>query len=362
MKLIATNVLAEKLVMSVNETETLLQMLDFSSTDISLLASCRAAIFKKLDGVAQELAEKMPLYPELAQLISDISSPEAFPKAVRDFLRDYFGGSCDEAYINSRTRLGALFFRFDVPPKVFLPLSTYLQHRLEVEIIQIVGKTDAGMLAAAALRKYMRLDNLLITTAFLHAKLRAEAAEESKLGAYAAMLEKKVERLTQSLEDMSQKDTLTGLYNPRGFYDNLYRELSNAKRHKWAVCVVYFDFNGFREFNETEGRRVGDKLLNIMAATLADTYRETDILCRYRGDEFCVIMPNTVASDARKVCKRVIEKFRQRSTYGLAFCIGLAQTGSVDFMSADDLLYTANENVKIAQSAITDKSEFFLKG
>lgn len=362
MKFIETDLLAEKLYLSVKETEAALQLFGLSQTDIALLSSCRAAIFPRLDKIARDMADKLYMYPDLARLVEDVSSKEAFPKIIRDYMRDYFGGSFDEAYIDLRTRIGALFFRFDIQPKLFFPISAYLQQRLEAEIIQLLGKTDTGILACGSLGKCIRLDNMVIMSSFLSAKEYADRAEENKLETYAKTMEQKVDRLTQSLEDLSQKDPLTGLYNPRGFFDNLYRELSNAKRHKWALCVVYFDFNGFTEFNESEGRRVGDKLLNVMAATLADTYRETDILCRYKGDEFCVIMPNTVATDARKVCKRVIEKFRLRSTYGLAFCIGLAQTGPKDFMAPDDLLYVASENVKIAQSAISDKSEFYLKG
>ncbi len=362
MKLIDANLLAEKLLMSEAEVEIVLQLLDLSSTDVSLLASARSAMFPRLEDLSRDLAEKAVLAPEMKQMVKELSSKEAFPKSVRDYMRDYFGGSCDARYIETRTKAGALYYRFDIQPKLFIPVTAYMQQALENELIRVLGKTDTGLLACKSLSKFVRLDNMLIMQAFDEARQRAEAEAERKRAAYSLMLERKVARLTQSMEDLSQKDPLTGLYNARGLFDNLYRELGNAKRHKWGVCLVYFDFNGFREFNETEGRRVGDKLLNIMAATLTDAYRETDIVCRYKDDQFCVIMPNTTAADARKVCKRVIDKFRQRSAYGLAFCMGLAQTGPKDFSAPDDLLYVASENVKVAQAAISDKSEFFLKG
>ncbi len=362
MKLIAVDLLAEKLVMSENETEAVLGLLDFSSTDVSLLSSARAAMFPKLELLSRDLAQKAMQAPQMKQMITELSTPEDFPKSVRDYMRDYFGGACDEKYIETRAKAGALYYRFDIQPKLFIPMTSYMQQILEVELIQALGKTDTGILACRSLSKFVRLDNMLIMQAFDEARQRGEAETERKRAAYSLMLERKVARLTQAMEDLSQKDPLTGLYNARGLFDNLYREIGNAKRHKWGICLVYFDFNGFREFNETEGRRVGDKLLNIMAATLTDAYRETDIICRYKDDQFCVIMPNTVAADARKVCKRVIDKFRQRSTYGLAFCMGLAQTGPKEFLAPDDFLYVASENVKIAQGAISDKSEFFLKG
>ncbi len=362
MKLIATDLLAEKLVMSEQEIETTLQLLDFSSTDVSLLTSARAAMFPRLEALARDMTEKAMLAPEMKQMISELSSAKDFQKIVRDYMRDYFGGACDEKYIETRVKAGALYYRFDIQPKLFIPIASYMQQALEVELIQALGKTDTGILACRSLSKFVRLDNMLVMEGFDEARQRFEAENERKRSAYSSMLERKVARLTQSIADLSQKDPLTGLYNARGLFDNLYRELGNAQRHKWPLSLILFDFNGFREFMEAEGRRVGDKLLNIMAATLTDAYRETDIICRYKDDQFCVVMPNAVAADARKVCRRVIEKFRQRSTYGLAFCMGLVQTGPKEFVSADDLMDVAVENVNVAQAAISDKSEFFLKG
>ena len=158
MKLIATDLLAEKLVMSEQEIETTLQLLDFSSTDVSLLTSARAAMFPRLEALARDMTEKAMLAPEMKQMISELSSAKDFQKIVRDYMRDYFGGACDEKYIETRVKAGALYYRFDIQPKLFIPIASYMQQALEVELIQALGKTDTGILACRSLSKFVRLD------------------------------------------------------------------------------------------------------------------------------------------------------------------------------------------------------------
>lgn len=353
--------LSDKVSIAFLAPERLMQMFSLSSTDIALLAANRTALFSRIDRLATEITGGLDAFSGMETLIGDMYTTDSFAKMLRGFLRDYFEGACDAEHIQDRDRMGRLFHRFDVYPKDFLPFLAYVQEKMQTELYTVLGNGESAILTVKAFDRFFRLDCAVIVDAYRANEAMRDRQEEKRLRHYADALEKKMFQMTATLEDLAQKDPLTGLYNQRGFYDNLYRELGNGKRHKWPVSIVYFDLNKFGEFNENEGRRAGDRLLNIMAASMADTYRETDILCRYTYDDFVVIMPNAKAKDAAMVCRRLIEKFRKRNVYGVAFCMGVAQTGPEEFCSPDELLDKAVENMKEAQVSLKNPKEFLLK-
>lgn len=352
---------SEKVSIAFLEPDRLMQMFNLSSTDIALLSTNRTALFARIDKLAAETMTAFDVFEGMRALLGEVYTAESFSKKMRDFLRDYFEGACDAEHIQDRDRWGRLFHRFEIYPKDFMPFLAFVQEKMESEIRHVMGDGENALLTVKAFDRFFRLDTAVIVDAFRTAEAGRDKTDEKRLRHYVDSLEKKLFQMTESLEELTQKDPLTNLYNQRGFYDNLYREIGNGKRHKWPVSIVYFDLNKFGEFNEAQGRRAGDRLLNIMAAAMTDTYRETDILCRYGYDDFVVIMPNAIAKDAAKVCRRLIEKFRKRNVYGVAFCMGVAQTGPDEFCSPDDLLDKAVENMKEAQVSLKDPKEFLLK-
>jgi diguanylate cyclase (GGDEF)-like protein len=113
--------------------------------------------------------------------------------------------------------------------------------------------------------------------------------------------------LRDSLREQATVDPLTGLYNRRFMIEALEKQLSLAARSNTAVAVMMLDVDHFKAFNDTYGHDAGDLVLVKVAATLKQNLRLTDISCRYGGEEFCVICPET----SKKHVFDVAEKVRQ---------------------------------------------------
>jgi diguanylate cyclase (GGDEF)-like protein/PAS domain S-box-containing protein len=98
-------------------------------------------------------------------------------------------------------------------------------------------------------------------------------------------------RLRESLKEQSIRDPLTGLYNRRYLEETLERELLRAKRAAQPVSVIMLDIDQFKKFNDTYGHEAGDFILQTIAQTMQKAVRGEDIVCRFGGEEFTVIMP-----------------------------------------------------------------------
>ena len=98
-------------------------------------------------------------------------------------------------------------------------------------------------------------------------------------------------RLHDTLRNQSFRDPLTGLFNRRYMDEALAREIARAQRHGHDVAIAMLDIDHFKRFNDTYGHEGGDVLLAAFAQLVADSARAEDIVCRYGGEEFVVILP-----------------------------------------------------------------------
>jgi len=101
------------------------------------------------------------------------------------------------------------------------------------------------------------------------------------------------ENLIQQLQTLATLDTLTGVYNRRHFYDLAIKEVSRAKRFKKDLSLILFDLDNFKEINDTLGHSAGDVVLKNVVNTLVGNLREYDIIGRFGGDEFLILLINT---------------------------------------------------------------------
>jgi diguanylate cyclase (GGDEF)-like protein len=118
-----------------------------------------------------------------------------------------------------------------------------------------------------------------------------------------------VEEKTGGLRHLSRTDGLTGLYNHRTFYERLDEELKRAQRYGARLSVVLIDLDDFKTVNDTGGHQFGDLLLIKCAELLRRELRQTDVVCRYGGDEFAVILPETTREDASAMMRRLSHEF-----------------------------------------------------
>lgn len=112
--------------------------------------------------------------------------------------------------------------------------------------------------------------------------------------------------------EYSASDALTGLYNRRYFERRLREESAHAKRHKRPFAIVLVDIDHFKLVNDTYGHEDGDRVLCHVAELLGASLREDDIACRFGGEEFVVLMPDTDFRQAQSVAERVRQAVAER--------------------------------------------------
>jgi diguanylate cyclase (GGDEF)-like protein len=108
-------------------------------------------------------------------------------------------------------------------------------------------------------------------------------------------------RLYQKIQELSITDSLTGLYVQHYFKERLQEEIHRSRSHDLPLSVARIDIDYFKRCNDTYGHSAGDFVLRHLSALLRRRLRETDLLCRYGGEEFGIIMPQTDAAEAALV-------------------------------------------------------------
>ena len=118
-------------------------------------------------------------------------------------------------------------------------------------------------------------------------------------------------KLRETLMFQSIKDPLTGLFNRRYLEETFIRETSRARRKKYPIGMIMTDIDHFKKFNDTHGHAAGDAVLTEIARLLGTSLRTADIVCRYGGEEFVLVLPEASLDDtvrrAEDICKRARE-------------------------------------------------------
>lgn len=117
-------------------------------------------------------------------------------------------------------------------------------------------------------------------------------------------------RLVAEMKAGSLTDPLTGLDNRRAFQEKAALKLKTARRYKIPVCAIVVDLDYFKEINQTYGQAAGDAFLVRVAQVLRRVIRESDLVCRYGGDEFVILLDHADLRRARHVVERLQEALR----------------------------------------------------
>lgn len=157
------------------------------------------------------------------------------------------------------------------------------------------------------------------------------------------------------LKAMATRDILTGLYNRNYFNETIAREIEKAKRYGEKLSIIMVDIDNFKQINDNYGHLHGDGILRECAAILKKSIRTSDLLCRFGGDEFLIVAPETDCSRHEALIARINEyvsswnKECSSNDYGLSLSIGCSAWGENKYLldvinEADKMMYENKRN------------------
>lgn len=210
----------------------------------------------------------------------------------------------------------------------------------------LIGKSVASLFYSAVLSLYLRLFE------------REAVPLPGSHGVRDVFLALTFREKFHLMQEVARHDALTGIYN-RGFFNEILpRELSLAARLGLPLSLIMADIDKFKEVNDEHGHKAGDTALKDLAQLLTACIRTSDFVCRYGGEEFVLLLPNTDGTAARQVAEKIAETLRQQQladrvqgrtpcitlTMGLATFPGEADGPDALLEKADARLFVGKEN------------------
>ena len=123
----------------------------------------------------------------------------------------------------------------------------------------------------------------------------------------------------EELQYLATRDSLTGCLNRRTFFELFDMQWAAAQRQQHPLSCFMVDVDHFKSVNDTHGHSVGDEVLRRVAETIQEAARKSDVVCRYGGEEFCMLLPETSLSEATAVAERLrvaVEQLEFESPFG----------------------------------------------
>ena len=189
--------------------------------------------------------------------------------------------------------------------------------------------------------RYIVIDSILTTMANLVGSVKA------------------IHKYTQDLEYYAARDPLTNLFNQRVFNDMMAYEIKRAAKHDYPFALMIIDCDNFKPINDNFGHAFGDKFLQTVADILEEEKRDGDIVARYGGDEFTIILPECDENGAMTVAKRIASRIENtkliapdNSRVGITISSGICvypihtMSQTEMFIIADSMMYQAKEEGK----------------
>ena len=168
--------------------------------------------------------------------------------------------------------------------------------------------------------------------------------------------EMRIAELEKALEEarsVAFVDPLTGALNRRGFEKAYEREMARARRSGSRVALVVIDLDDFKRLNDQYGHLVGDKALMLLVSVLHESMRPSDVLCRFGGEEFVLMLPDTAVDDACKAVRRFLAEFSARAipAVGQSMTFSAGVVGHDYFESLDEAIERADAATYAAKRA-----------
>lgn len=160
------------------------------------------------------------------------------------------------------------------------------------------------------------------------------------------------------LRQETSLDGLTGVGNRRFFEGSLLKEFESARNHKWPLSLIFIDIDYFKDINDSHGHPAGDGILREIAKMITGTIRSEDIVARYGGDEFVVLLPGSDVEAASSIANRIVSEAAycgvstERADVTPTLSLGVVTMNAMnDFESPKELLAAADQALYCSKKA-----------
>jgi diguanylate cyclase (GGDEF)-like protein len=169
-----------------------------------------------------------------------------------------------------------------------------------------------------------------------------------------AFMIQRVERERALVQHQADTDRLTGIYNRRFFDTSLESEIQRARRYGSLLSLILFDVDGFKHLNDRYGHLTGDRVLTRLVRECEASLRAPDVLCRYGGEEFAIIAPETTGEAGATLARRIREGVEAMRLEGLpekvTISLGVA-AWEPGFATNDDFIAAADSALYLAKNS-----------
>jgi diguanylate cyclase (GGDEF)-like protein len=171
-----------------------------------------------------------------------------------------------------------------------------------------------------------------------------------------SQLIKRLDDARQTIEKIAITDALTELFNRRHVMSRFEEEFEKFKRLKMNVSCIMIDIDHFKTVNDSYGHLTGDQVLKVLSTRMRDIVRAYDIIGRYGGEEFLIIMPDTGLEDARGLAERIRMSVKEETVGNVAVTLSLGVVCVQESdRSVDDIIRRADENLYKAKKSGRDR-------
>jgi diguanylate cyclase (GGDEF)-like protein len=161
--------------------------------------------------------------------------------------------------------------------------------------------------------------------------------------------------LFEEVKGLAIRDGLTGLYNSRHFQEMLAHQVEVSRRYGWPLSLLFLDIDNFKKINDTWGHPEGDLVLKALADFLHTHVRQADVLCRYGGEEFVVLLPQTSWNQAHRLAERLREAIAATPislSHGeICITLSIGVSCLTPHLSGEDLVKAADKALYQAKQA-----------
>lgn len=222
--------------------------------------------------------------------------------------------------------------------RVLLPISEEKHYIFQVNAVPILDAKGASQGTIAVFEDVTELET----------KSRLLEDMIQQLAASRVAIETKNKELTF----LATRDPLTNCYNRRALYELLNRMFDGAREGDADFCCIMADIDFFKKVNDTYGHAAGDDVIKMTAQSLHDVVRDTDLVARFGGEEFCVILPGAPMEQARMVAERCRKTIEDKLTNGIkvtgsfgvtSIRMGASTAGQL-IQQADEALYYSKQH------------------